>query len=47
MGYEARLIDGAKGSTAQRILGMFTEDKRISSNEQHMDEDENVQLVSV
>lgn len=26
MGYEARLVDGSRGPTAQRILAMFGED---------------------
>lgn len=45
MGREAELKDGSKGIISQRILSMFTEAKRVNSNEQHVDDDQNVQLV--
>lgn len=45
MGREAELKDGSKGIISQRILHMFTEAKRINSNEQHIDDEQNVQLV--
>lgn len=45
LGREAELKDGSKGIISQRILNMFTEAKRVNSNEQHTDDEQNVQLV--
>lgn len=44
-GREAELKNGSKGVISQRVLSMFTEAKRVNSNEQHVDDDQNVQLV--
>lgn len=45
MSREAVLELGAKGEISQRLLHMFTEAKRVNTNEQHMDEEQNIQLV--
>lgn len=43
-GHEAELADGAKGDVSLKILGLFSEVKRIQ-NELPIDEEQNNQLV--
>lgn len=46
LGHETQLKGGARGPISARILNMFTESKRLNSNEQHMDEEQNLQPVT-